>query len=283
MSNTASASTPVWEPVRSAISFFTGISQLTGSEDYLPWSIIVMNALTSCDVLEVVTGEETCPAKDVDSVGFANWKKKDNQAKTYLLRCISSPLVVQVGNCSTSHAMWLVLKQYGDQKGSGTLMYWMRRLVTPLPESGSSEFPVPSYLQAALLLATLPADPKDPKSWYSFIRTQSITKDTELSDIISAIKETTRVDAAIMPQSDAAVEAALSTLERGARHKGEYWCTNCWTKGHTKSYCTNPGGGQHGKDKKKKKKKEKGSKGKEKAHAAEDGGGGETSNVVLEG
>ncbi|ESK87141.1 gag-pol polyprotein, partial [Moniliophthora roreri MCA 2997] len=56
---------------------------------------------------------------------------------------------------------------------------------------------------------------------------------------------------------------------------------NCRKDGHTKSYCTKPGGGRAGKKNKKKKGKGSKSKEKEKAHAAEDSRGGEVSNVVL--
>ncbi|ESK95281.1 gag-pol polyprotein [Moniliophthora roreri MCA 2997] len=140
------------------------------------------------------------------------------------------------------------------------------------------DFDVPSYLEAALLLATLPANPKDSQSWYSFIHAQSVNKETKLSDIVSSIHEATRADAAIAPQSGSAVKSALATLERDAREKGGYWCTKCRKGGHTKSYCTEPGGGRAGK---KNKKKGKGGKGKEKAHAAEDSGGEKVSNVVL--
>uniref|UniRef100_A0A0W0FUQ9 Putative retrovirus-related pol polyprotein n=1 Tax=Moniliophthora roreri TaxID=221103 RepID=A0A0W0FUQ9_MONRR len=91
--------------------------------------------------------------------------------------------------------------------------------------------------------------------------------------------EATCADAAIAPQSGSAVESALATLEKDAREKGRYWCMSCRKGGHTKFYCTEPGGGRAGK--KNKKKKEKGSKGKEKAHAAENSRGGEVSNVVL--
>ncbi|ESK81602.1 hypothetical protein Moror_11127 [Moniliophthora roreri MCA 2997] len=148
----------------------------------------------------------------------------------------------------------MALKQVGKQKGSGMLMYWMCRLVTPLSSGGDVEehlksfqkclsmlkkldFDVPFYLEAALLLATLSANPKDSQSWYSFIHAQSVNKETKLSDIVSSMKG-----------------------------------------GHTKFYCTEPSGGRAGK---KNKKKGKGGKGKEKAHAVEDSGGEEVSNIVL--
>ncbi|ESK83761.1 retrotransposon unclassified [Moniliophthora roreri MCA 2997] len=141
------------------------------------------------------------------------------------------------------------------------------------------DFNVSSYLEAALLLATLSANLKDLQSWYSFICAQLVNKETKLSDIVFSMGKATHADAAIAPQSGSAVESALATLERDAREKGRYWCMNCRKDSHTKSYCTKPSGGRAGK--KNKKKKGKGSKGKEKAHAAEDSGGGEVSNVVL--
>uniref|UniRef100_A0A0W0G7E0 Integrase catalytic domain-containing protein n=1 Tax=Moniliophthora roreri TaxID=221103 RepID=A0A0W0G7E0_MONRR len=90
--------------------------------------------------------------------------------------------------------------------------------------------------------------------------------------------EATCADAAIAPQSGSAVESALATLERDAREKDGYWCMDCRKGGHTKSYCTEPGGGRAGK---KNKKKGKGSKSKEKAHAVEDSGREKVSNIVL--
>ncbi|KAI3611472.1 retrotransposon unclassified [Moniliophthora roreri] len=208
--------------------------------------------------------------------------------------CLTQSLLM--GSLSSSHKIWLALKQVGEQKGSGMLMYWMQHLVTPFSSSSDVEehlksfqecfstlkkldFNVSSYLEAALLLATLSANLKDLQSWYSFICAQLVNKETKLSDIVFSMGKATHADAAIAPQSGSAVESALATLERDAREKGRYWCMNCRKDSHTKSYCTKPSGGRAGK--KNKKKKGKGSKGKEKAHAAEDSGGGEVSNVVL--
>uniref|UniRef100_A0A0W0GCT5 Reverse transcriptase Ty1/copia-type domain-containing protein n=1 Tax=Moniliophthora roreri TaxID=221103 RepID=A0A0W0GCT5_MONRR len=231
-----------------------------------------------------------------ESTEYVNLVKKDNHAQVYLMWCIDESLIVQVGSLSSSHKIWLALKQVGEQKGSGMLMYWMQHLVTPFSSSSDVEehlksfqecfstlkkldFNVSSYLEAALLLATLSANLKDLQSWYSFICAQLVNKETKLSDIVFSMGKATHADAAIAPQSGSAVESALATLERDAREKGRYWCMNCRKDSHTKSYCTKPSGGRAGK--KNKKKKGKGSKGKEKAHAAEDSGGGEVSNVVL--
>ncbi|KAI3615434.1 gag-pol polyprotein [Moniliophthora roreri] len=184
---------------------------------------------------------------------------------------------MQVGSLSSSHEIWLALKQVGEQKGSGMLMYWMQHLITPL-SSGSDieehlksfqeclsmlkklDFDVPSYLEAALLLATLSANPKDSQSWYSFIHAQSVNKETKLSDIVSSI-----VDLLL----NLLWQPWRGMLERRADTSAQIV---------EKSHCTKPGGGRAGK---KNKKKGKGGKSKEKAYAAEDSGGEEVSNVVL--
>ncbi|ESK83587.1 retroelement pol polyprotein [Moniliophthora roreri MCA 2997] len=197
---------------------------------------------------------------DPKSTEYVNWVKKDNHAQVYIMQCIDESLVVQVGSLSSSYEIWLALKQ--------ECLSTLKKL----------DFDISSYLKAALLLATLPTDPKDSQSWYSFIHAQLVNKETKLSDIVSSICKATHADAAIAPQSGSAVKSALATLKRDAREKSKYWCMNCRKGGYTKSYCTEPGGGRAGK---RNKKKGKGSKGKEKAHAVEDSGRGEVFNVVL--
>ncbi|ESK88079.1 retrovirus-related pol polyprotein [Moniliophthora roreri MCA 2997] len=249
-----------WKAGWNDIQHFTTLKPLVNHDNYVYWFSLVEKSLHLTDVYDIVV-DGIPKLSGPKSTEYVNWVKKDNHAQVYLMQCIDESLVMQVGSLSSSHEIWLALKQ--------ECLSTLKKL----------DFNVPSYLEAALLLTTLSANPKNLQSWYSFIHTQLVNKKTKLSDIISSMREATHADAAIAPQSGSAAKSALATLERNAREKGRYWCTNCRKGGHTKSYCTEPGGGRAGK--KNKKKKGKGSKGKKKAHAVEDSGGEEVSNVVL--
>ncbi|ESK80911.1 retrovirus-related pol polyprotein [Moniliophthora roreri MCA 2997] len=250
----------MWEAGQNNIQHFTTLKPLVNHDNYVYWSSLMEKSLHLTDMYDVVV-DSIPKLSDPKSTEYANWVKKDNHAQVYLMQCIDESLIMQVGSLSSFHEIWLVLKQVGEQKGSGMLMYWMQHLEC-LSTLKELDFDVPSYLKAALLLTTLPADPKDSQFWYSFIHTQSVNKKTKLSDIISSMCEATHADATIAPQSGSAVKSALATLERDAR--GRF-------------YCTEPGGGRAGK--KNKKKKRKGSK--KKVYAAENGGEGGVSNIVL--
>ncbi|KAI3613842.1 retrovirus-related pol polyprotein [Moniliophthora roreri] len=165
-----------WEAGQNDIQHFTTLKPLVNHDNYVYWSSLMEKSLRLTDVYDVVVDGIPKPS-DPKSIEFANWVKKDNHAQVYLMQCIDESLIVQVGSLSSSHEIWLALKQVGEQKGSGMLMYWMHRLVTPL-SSGDVEkhlklfqeclsmlkkldFDISSYLEAALLLTTLPANPKD--------------------------------------------------------------------------------------------------------------------------
>uniref|UniRef100_A0A0W0G3V4 Uncharacterized protein n=1 Tax=Moniliophthora roreri TaxID=221103 RepID=A0A0W0G3V4_MONRR len=249
-----------WEAGWNDIQHFTTLKPLVNHNNYVYWSSLVEKSLHLTDVYDIVV-DGIPKLSDPKSTEYVNWVKKDNHAQVYLMQYLAG---IEAG--------W-------GAEGFSNVEEHLKSFQKCLSTLKKLDFDVSSYLEATLLLATLPANLKDSQSWYSFICTQLVNKETKLSDIISSMCEATHADAAIASQSGSAVESALATLERDAREKGRFWCTNCRKGGHTKFYYTEPGGGRAGK--KNKKKKGKGSKGKKKAHTAEDSGGGEVSNVVL--
>ena len=57
----------------------------------------------------------------------------------------------------------------------------------------NTEFNIPGYIAAAILLSTLPSDPGDPHSWNQHVAGVKINKDTTtLSSVVNGILEEKR-------------------------------------------------------------------------------------------
>ncbi|KAJ7466664.1 hypothetical protein B0H11DRAFT_2307357 [Mycena galericulata] len=142
-----------------------------------------------------------------------------------------------------------------------------------------SSFEIPDHITAAILLCTLPSDPRDPESWYQHIQGIKIEKDkTTLVSVAQGILDAKRrTPGSDAPPSEAALAIALATLERSAREKGKHFCTNCRSNTHPTALCWAKGGAQEGQGpRQQKKKRGKGKKGKEKAHNIDGGDGDES-------
>ena len=127
---------------------------------------------------DVVNGTETVPS-DTSTVEYKIWKKKDNLGKSMITKCIKSNFVIKVAHAKSSNECWNMFASEYSQTGSGSIMLWFRQLakqlspgadvsahVTNFQEAirylANTEFDIPSYIAAAILLSTLPSDPQDP-------------------------------------------------------------------------------------------------------------------------
>lgn len=269
--------------------------RLANETGYFVWAHRMRKAYSYCGLLDIVNGSL---AEPTDSTTHKIWSKMDAAASALLTGCIKAELVVKIAHLATTNAAWDLLAAEFNQIGSGSIIYWFRRLTKHMT-SGSdvsahiNEFQeairylanadliVPEWFSAAVLLSTLPCDPKDPDSWDYFVKGVRIDKKTTtLSSIVSELLEEKRRQTPAT--TTATSETALAALERTARAIGAKFCTNCKREGHTKDECWAKGGGKEGKGPKRKGKPKKKGKGNENAKVATEEGGDETSNVVLE-
>ncbi|ESK80736.1 retrovirus-related pol polyprotein [Moniliophthora roreri MCA 2997] len=104
-----------WEAGQNDIQHFTTLKPLVNHDNYVYWSSLVEKSLRLTDVYDIVV-DGIPKLSDPKSIKYVNWVKKDNYAQVYLMQCIDESLVVQVGFLSSSHKIWLALKQVGEQK-----------------------------------------------------------------------------------------------------------------------------------------------------------------------
>jgi hypothetical protein len=172
-------------------------------------------------------------------------------------------------------------------------MLWFRRLTKQLPSGGdisahvtgfqeairylaNTEFEIPGYIAAAILLSTLPSDPRDPHSWNQHVASIKIDKSTiTLLSVINGILEEKHRLTEDNSTNAQKQELALTTLEQAAHNHGKPFCRNHMCEGHSTQECR--GIGISKEQQKLTKKKSRGNKkGKEKAHNTTDGGGGDS-------
>lgn len=284
----ATATTTPWQLPHGSSQYFPsdGEQRLTNEENYLAWSVQMLRALRVFQLEKIVTGKEQKPTSDPD---LQEWLKKDAAALALITKCITAELVIKTMVHETSHEAWAALAEEFSQTGSGSVMLWFRRLVRPFAAGGDisqhvngfteairylakADFEIPQPIAAAILLSTLPSDPKDPESWNAFVGGYKIEKTkTTLTSVVNAILEEKRR----LSEETVSQETALAVRERNARANGRSWCRNCSTDTHDYKDCRSPGGPKYKKGGKKGKKKAK-----EKANVAQDSGGDEQSNHV---
>ncbi|KAJ3780160.1 hypothetical protein GGU10DRAFT_337398 [Lentinula aff. detonsa] len=135
---------------------------------------------------------------------------------------------------------------------------------------------------SAILITTLPNEEGSPGSWHQWISNFKITSRTTITSTSAKImgayhsahpKEGGDHGSSSSPNVN--VESVAILMEHAFAAQGKFYCTNCHTKGHSRDYCRQPGGGKHIPGGVRNGKK-KGKKGKEKAHLVESGGGGDT-------
>ena len=237
-------------------------------------------ALRSCKLWGVVCGDELKPAAAKVSE-LSDWEKKDAAALALIFKCCKTDVFVKIASADTSKEAWDTFKSEYSQTGSGSVMLWFRRLtkqfvpgsdiaahVTSFQEAtrhlANAGFIIPEPISAAILLSTLPADPKDPDSWNNHVAGVRINmQTTTLSSVINGILEEKRR----LTDDGATSEAAHAALDKAARKRGRLFCHNCKQQGHTGRTCYDKGGGKEGQGPWQRK-----HKGKEKAHNTDGGG-----------
>ena len=260
--------------------------RLAGEDGYLVWALRMQNAFEYCGLLDIVDGKITRPSPG--DTTEAVWLKMNAAAHAFMIQCINSNLVMKNSEGDLGPSGVRVL----TTSGSGSIIYWFSRLTHHMSPTGNvsehitsfqeavrylanADFTISESVTAAILLSTLPNDPKDPVSWDYFIKGIKITKTTTLSSVISQILEEKRRQTSASTSHSA--ETALAALEWNARAASKKWCRNCKSDGHDWSDCWATGGGKEGQGPKRKRKK----KVKEKANVADEEKG-ESANVVTE-
>ncbi|KIM86957.1 hypothetical protein PILCRDRAFT_4202 [Piloderma croceum F 1598] len=190
---------------------------------------------------------------------------------------------------------WDLFASEFSQTSSGLIMLWFRRLTKQLPSGGdvsahvtsfqeairylvNSEFEIPGYIAAAILLSTLPSDPRDPHSWNQHIASVKIDKSTTtLLSVVNGILEEKQCLTKDDKTDAQKQESALATLEQTTHKHGKPFCRNRMCEGHSTSECCGIGVDKNKQDKQKSfKKSRRKKKGKEKAHNTTNGGGGDS-------
>src|SRR6202050_910150 len=180
--------------------------RLKNKQNYYVWLVRMKNAFKTCDMWGVVNGSETIPSDDTAHAAKRRiWIKKDNLAKAMITQCIKADLVIKVAHAKCAKESWDIFLSEFSQTSSGSIMLWFRRLTKQLPSSGdvsahimgfqeairylaNTEFNIPGYITAAILLSTLPSDPGDPHSRNQHVAGVKINKDTTtLSSVVNSI------------------------------------------------------------------------------------------------
>src|ERR1700722_4882615 len=270
--------------------------QLENEQNYYVWSVQMKNAFKTCEMWNIVNGSETVPLDDTTNATKRRiWIKKDNLAKAMITQCIKADLVIKVAHAKHAKELWDIFLSEYSQTGSGSIMFWFRRLTKQLPSSGdvsthvmgfqeairylaNAEFNIPGYITAAILLSTLPSDPADPHSWNQHVAGVKIDKNTTtLSSVVNGILEEKRCLTEDDKTDAQKQEQALATLEQAARNRGKPYCHNHKREGHTTEECRGIGVDKDWDKQRSTKRKSRGKKkGKEKAHNTTDGGGGDS-------
>jgi hypothetical protein len=294
--STTAATLPSWDMPANSSAFFPkdDNDRLANEAGYFVWAHRMQKALQYCGLWNVVSGATHRPSPGATDEQI--WIKMDIAASVLITQCIKGELVVKIIHLPSSKAAWDLFVSEYSQIGSGSIMYWFARLTRHMIVGGdvsahindyqeairylaNANFSIPEPISAAILLSTLPSDPKDPESWDYFIKGVKIDQlaTTTLSSVINQILEEKRRQS---PTTDSAQsEAALAAKERTARATGTKFCQNCKRDGHEILVnCWAPGGGKEGQGPRRKRKKEKD---KEKANVPDEGGD-ESSNVVFE-
>src|ERR1700683_5356996 len=179
---------------------------LEDEQNYYVWSVQMKNVFETCNMWGVVNGSENIPSDDTaNTVKHQIWIKKDNLAKAMITQCVKADLVIKVAHAKHAKELWDTFLSEFSQTSSGSIMLWFRRHTKQLPSGGdvsahlmgfqeairylaNTEFNIPGYITAAILLSTLPSDPGDPHSRNQHVAGVKINKDTTtLSSVINGI------------------------------------------------------------------------------------------------
>jgi hypothetical protein len=151
----------------------------------------------------IIDGSETIPSDDTSNAAkHRMWIKKDNLTKAMIMQCIKADLVIEAVHAKHTKELWDTFLSEFSQTGSGLIMLRFRCLTKQLPSGGdvsthimgfqeairylaNAEFNIPSYIAAAILLSTLPSDPRDPHSWNQHVAGIKIDKNTTTLSSVS--------------------------------------------------------------------------------------------------
>ena len=218
-----------WELLSGSAALFptSDTDRLENEGGYFVWNLRMKTALHSCKLWGVVTGDEPKPAV-IKAGELSEWEKKDTAALALIFKCCKTDVLVKIAHADTSRMAWDTFKSEYSQTGSGSVMLWFRRLTKQL-SSGSdvaahvtsfqeatchlanTGFIIPEPISAAILLSTLPTDPKDPESWNNHVAGVRIDlQTTTLSSVINGILEEKRR----LTDDDDTSEAAHAALEK---------------------------------------------------------------------
>ena len=276
-------------------------SQLKGDDDYAVWVEKMNIGWRIAGLWNLVTGVHPRPQTDDPAGVAAAWEKMNNAAISIIYNAVDGTMVTGLARFSEAREMWESLTTKHAGGGMGSLLNKVRRLnslydanettmgnhtthftgiITEIKQAG---FIIPDFFAAAIFLSTLPYHPDVRDNYASFVEAQTLTPQTKLDAIIGAANDHFKLKSSSSGDGNPAdVEAqALLVLKKSFAARGQYFCVNCQKSGHSKEYCRQPGGGKYT-VKKKGGKGKKNSKAKEKAKSADDAGGGESSNFVLE-
>src|SRR6202790_4304424 len=176
-----------------------------------------------------------------------------------ITQCVKADLVIKVTHAKHAKKSWDMFASEYSQTGSGSIMLWFRRLTKQLPSGGdvslhvtgfqeairylaNTEFNIPGYIAAAILLSTLPSDPRDPHSWNQHVTGAKIDKDTPtLSTVVNGILEEKRRLTKDDKTDAQKQESALATLQQNAYKHSILFCRNHQMEGHDTSECRGVG------------------------------------------
>ncbi|KAF9013567.1 hypothetical protein BDZ89DRAFT_1046786 [Hymenopellis radicata] len=278
-----------WDLTRGLAQLFPSESAavLVGEKNFTVWSTMFMQAAATAECDGILTAEIKLPA--ADKAKQRRWRRADNFLRSMLLKCVAPELSIKVTGKNAATA-WHALQNEYSQKDAGSVMIWFRRMCDKLELGGDLEahiigfqeavqklaltgLEIPTNYTAAFLAASLPAEPDEQTSFYTWISAFKFSATTTLDNTIADLLSFHRARKAGKSQT---VESALAAVESAHKAKGERYCRNpnCpRPRGHTIDNCWSVGGGAYrpevGGGRKKQRGKGGKNKGKEKSNLAE--------------
>ncbi|KAJ3749337.1 hypothetical protein DFH05DRAFT_1476324 [Lentinula detonsa] len=221
------------------------------------------------------------------------WSTMNSFLNVMLCRSIDPSMIPSISKISSAADAYNFIARTHGPRGSGLLMTFFIRLCRGLPlrhnlaslkahlnnfESVLMSIKLAGHVvdegfASAILVTTLPNEEGSPGSWHQWISSFKITSRTTIVATSASILGTYR--SAHPEEGGEPGSGSSSTVDV---ESAAFYCTNCHTKGHSKDFCRQSGGGMYsqGGAGKGSRNKGKGKKGKEKAHLVDSRGGGDT-------
>ncbi|KAJ3744454.1 hypothetical protein DFH05DRAFT_1525505 [Lentinula detonsa] len=254
--------------------------KLKGELNFVPWLKLFLGAVEYIGCKDILSGRIPCPEPTTDE--YIVWNTMNSFLNIMLCRCIHPSMIPSISKMTSAcEAYNFIARTHGPQ-GSASLKEHLNNFESALMSIRLAGHTVDEGFASAILVTTLPDEEGSPGSWHQWISNFKITSRTTIASTSAKIMGAYRSahpeeggDRGSSSSPNVNVESAAVLMERAFAAQGKFYCTNCHTKGHSRDYCRQPGGGKHipggvGNGKK------KGKKGKEKAHLVDSGGGGDT-------